>query len=37
VHAATATELTRALQQAKHASTPTVIEISETEWTEQEQ
>ncbi|HWW08065.1 5-guanidino-2-oxopentanoate decarboxylase [Collimonas sp.] len=37
VHAATATELTRALQQAKHATTPTVIEISETEWTGQEQ
>jgi len=25
------------LQQAKHATTPTVIEISETEWTGQEQ
>ncbi|SFB08998.1 acetolactate synthase-1/2/3 large subunit [Collimonas sp. OK607] len=36
-HAATATELTSALQLAVATSTPTVIEISEIEWTGQEQ
>src|SRR5450830_486849 len=36
-HVANTTQLLAAIEQAQHASTPTLIEISETEWYEQEQ